>query len=265
MVEAPPRHLTAKEVAHILEIVQDADAIVVGGQSVNLWAEFYKARAPEIAQQGPFTSKDIDFYGAIESAELLADALGGEIRRPRLDDETPNAALVVAMLGNRQIEIDFMRVVLGVDDASIKDKYVTLRGIHPIDRTKHIRMMVLHPLDCVKSRYANVNILGREDEISLKQAAVAIAVLKFFIEDRLAEGDWKMAQATLCDLYDVARREFTRGMKASRHDRLNPIGVLKAFVNHEGLDPRWRKHNLASMIRSLEAKFAGQERAQQKA
>jgi hypothetical protein len=53
------RHLAAEQCARSLEIVQDFDAIVVGGQSVNLWAEHYARRHSKVAAYGRFTVSDV--------------------------------------------------------------------------------------------------------------------------------------------------------------------------------------------------------------
>jgi hypothetical protein len=244
-------HLTPDQVARILEIVQDTDVVIVGGQSVNLWAEHYAQRISGLAERGPFTSKDVDFYGGKDAAEKLADALGGNLHVPKFDEATPNAAVVVGSLDGRKVEIDFMRVVLGVDDASIKNNFVTLRGRNLASGTE-IRLMLLHPLDCLRSRFANINLLRREDELSLRQALIAIDVLQYFIDELLAAGHWKHAQVILHDLFFVIRDEFIRGRLAWNYAYLNPLPVMKAFVDCPALDERWRRNNLTLMISRLE-------------
>ena len=63
-------------------ILQLSDkAFIVGGQALNLWAERY-SEVPELAAYGPYTSKDIDYFGRREAARKLADALGGTLRIP---------------------------------------------------------------------------------------------------------------------------------------------------------------------------------------
>jgi hypothetical protein len=79
-------HLTHEQVARILELVQETDAIVVGGQSLNIWAVHYLGHNPNLSSFAPFTSKDLDFYRNPAAAERLAEALGGTIYLPRPDD-----------------------------------------------------------------------------------------------------------------------------------------------------------------------------------
>jgi len=251
-------HLTPEQVARILEMAQDTGAIIIGGQAVNLWAEHYRRRAPELAQRGPFTSKDIDFYGGAQAAATLARELGGQLRVPPPNDATPNSALVVGRLDDRTVEIDFMRVVLGVEDSAMKSNFVTLRGRNP--RTGgQIHLHLLHPLDCLRSRLANINLLSREDALSLRQAAIAIDVLQLFIEDLLVRGQRKAAQGVLRDLFYLTRDGFVRGRRARRYVELNPLRAMKAFRHHGVLDSRWRSNTLARMIDRIEEMLTEQE------
>lgn len=65
------------------------------------------------------------------------------------------------MLENREIEVDFMTSVLGVEESSITTKYVTLGGVNTVTGNT-FRILLLHPLDCLRSRFANINKrLGR--------------------------------------------------------------------------------------------------------
>ena len=244
------RHLTAEEVGRILEIVQNTDAIVVGGQSVNLWAEHYAGRNAGFPDNGPYTSKDVDFFRNARAAEALADALGGKLLLPKPDDATPNAAVVIGMLEDREIEVDFMTSVLGVDESSITTKYVTLGGVNTVTGNT-FRILLLHPLDCLRSRFANINKLSREDDLSLRQARTAIAIVKHFIDDLLVMKLTGEAQRALRDLCYVVRDGFIRGDVAFRHD-IDPLPVLRAFLEDPRLDERWRTRYLAKAVARLE-------------
>jgi hypothetical protein len=244
-------HLTTEQVERILEIVEDADAVVVGGQSLNLWVRHYGADRPEFAGQGPFTSKDLDFYRNEAAAVKLADALvDGEVLRPGPEDATPNAAVVVGMLGDRSIEVDFMNTVLGVDERSIQNNFVTLSGT--TSSGKNIHIMLLHPIDTLRSRLANVNVLGRNDDHSVRQARAAIKVSRFFIDDLLRYGDTKRAQSMLHDMQYVTREHCMRRPAFEKHG-LDTLPVMRAFLADERLDERWRTKVLAHSVERLEA------------
>ncbi len=78
----PAPHLTENEVLRLIDIVEEFDPVVVGGQAVNLWVQCFRGRNPNFLGDRAFTSKDIDFYRNQEAAEKLADELGGQIFLP---------------------------------------------------------------------------------------------------------------------------------------------------------------------------------------
>src|SRR5271168_1561867 len=101
-----PTHLDPEDVIAIASVLNLGDeAFIVGGQASNLWAERYATRAPELWDYGPFTSKDIDYYGHKEVAQKLADALGGTVIFPTIDYATPNSAIVEVTVHGKPITI----------------------------------------------------------------------------------------------------------------------------------------------------------------
>jgi hypothetical protein len=57
--------LSAKIVYRLASILTLSDgAFIVGGQALNIWAERYSAVA-ELADFGPYTSKDIDYFDSV--------------------------------------------------------------------------------------------------------------------------------------------------------------------------------------------------------
>lgn len=247
-------HLTPQQVLRLLALMQETDAVVVGGQSVNLWAHHYLPRVPELAAYAPFTSKDIDFYGTRRTAEHLAKVLDGQLYVPDLGDVTPNAAMVVARLDDRRIQIDFMAAVLGVEDRAITNNYVVLEGREPTSG-QQIRVVLMHPLDCLRSRLANINVLGRHDAHSVNQAKAAVLIARAFIHDLLDQGECRLAQTMLHDLYFVSRDSSVGKPSNVRHG-IDPSAILAGFRDDERLDPRWRERNLATAIQRLGEKYA---------
>ncbi|MHB8878784.1 MAG: hypothetical protein ACYC8T_34215 [Myxococcaceae bacterium] len=66
------------------------DAIVlVGGQAVNFWADYYAKTDPVLAGRQPFTSKDIDFRGNQKAVESCAERLGRRALVARIDTGRP--------------------------------------------------------------------------------------------------------------------------------------------------------------------------------
>jgi hypothetical protein len=143
--------------ARVLELVQNANAVVVGGQSLAIWSRHYVEKWPHIADVYSMSSEDVDFYGDRKAAESFASKLEtAKIYIPGPDDYTPHAAVIVGTIGKRTITIDFMHSILGVDNHSIENNFITLSGTHR-KTGAIIDILVLHPLDCLRSRLSNIN------------------------------------------------------------------------------------------------------------
>ncbi len=249
---ARPPHLTPDEVMLILDFIADCDPIVVGGQSVNLLAQHYAGRDPSLAAMGPFTSKDLDLFANRAATERLAANLADStVFIPSVDDASPNAAVVVGMLGQRQIVVDFMADVLGVDPASINQNYVAIEGDAP-GQGRTVTLLVMNPLDCVRSRLANVNTLHRTDEQSLRQAEASVKILRHFIDDMLRVEEFRFAQRLLHDLEFVIRdNHIGKDTHLEFGTRLDLFGIADAFVDDERFDARWREMILVRSVSRL--------------
>jgi hypothetical protein len=83
--------LSHADVRPVLAKIADLERelVLVGGQAVNFWASFYQGRAPALAREAPFTSKDIDFCGDQRSVRVCAERLGGTPRRRVERSEPP--------------------------------------------------------------------------------------------------------------------------------------------------------------------------------
>lgn len=91
---------------------KDDEAFVIGGQATNIWALFFQEKEPALKLAGPFTSQDIDYFGAQSVARSVADRLGAKLYIPLPGDHSPNTAKVVASINGQVIEIDFMGAML---------------------------------------------------------------------------------------------------------------------------------------------------------
>ncbi len=243
-------HLTDEQVLKILDIVHETEAILIGGQCLNRWALHYLPKDGRLKAFEPFTSKDIDFFINDRAPERLAAALNGDVLVPDIDDATPNAAVVVTTLESRRIRIDFMSGVLGVEDRSIKNNFVTIEGYSP-ELKRQIQILLLDPLDCLRSRLSNINTLHREDTFSVGQARAAMVVVECFVNELLDLSARKRAQSILHDLYYVARDECLR-LPAFVNHRILPLETMKRYLSDTQLDPRWRDLTLLPLIRRLE-------------
>lgn len=229
------------------------NAFVVGGQALNLWAERY-SHAPELTAYGPYTSKDIDYFGHRKAAQKLADALDGKLEIPDPDDQTPQTAIVRAEVEGNTIEIDFLWHVKGVEEASLKKQAVQLRLNVKVDGEQaELLIPIMHPFHCMQSRLANVVELKRDTDLALNQLEASPIVLREFLFEQLESGNGKHVTTVLQALYQYLKSDIV-GRTAHKHMSNDPAGLFAAFQDDERLDERWREKSLLPMRTSLAKK-----------
>ena len=62
---------------------REAEALIVGGQAVNFWAEVFEEEEPELQRYRPFTSADLDLHRPAVSARSLLRARAGNVEPER--------------------------------------------------------------------------------------------------------------------------------------------------------------------------------------
>jgi len=244
--------LPQKAVIDIARILgDDQKAFIVGGQAVNLWAEYYSLRAEDLSYYRPFTSKDIDYYGQRDVAQKLATGLGGSLILPDPDDTTFQTAMVTAKVGGITVGIDFLSHVLGVQ-RGLEDGVVDLIIPYEFEGEQgEVGVRLMHPFHCYQSRIANLIKLGRSDETAKRQAEAAPIVLREFISEALEDGDQRAAIDTLKAVFGYLKADIY-GKHAHKHTSLDPIDILRKFLKNENLDVRYRERSLTKMVTELE-------------
>jgi hypothetical protein len=201
----------------------------------------------ELGEFGPYTSKDLDYFGHRQAAEKLAHALDGTLFIPTGDDHTPQTAIVKARIEDQEVEIDFLYHVKGVHAPSLERQAVEiLLTVRIGDRLGELRVPLMHPLHCLQSRLANVVDLGRESDLARRQLEASPIVLREYLLETLSDGGHKHVTGVLQALHDYLLTDPT-GRKAHRQMRNDPAMVLAAFQEDERLDERWRHLSLAPM------------------
>lgn len=232
-------------------------AFLVGGQALNFWAERYYSNCPELAQYGPYASKDVDFFGTSDAADKLAKALGGKAIYPQSGDHTPQSAIVSAVVLGHKIEIDFLWNVLGPPADQVKKQMVHIDyPIRPADNSK-VPISVMHPLHCLQSRAANVITLKRTSATAMRQLNAAPIVLREYISEAIGEGQdpsrVRVAISILRQLGNYLTTDIV-GSKIHTITQYNPINVFKKFSDSPLLDERFKDNQLQSLIRQIEEK-----------
>ncbi len=85
MAKKPP--LRPDEVRRILRelapLSENRRVILIGGQAVAFWAAFLRVER-RVTEAKLFTSRDIDFEGAAQSARRAGELLRGQVRVPEM-------------------------------------------------------------------------------------------------------------------------------------------------------------------------------------
>lgn len=179
--------------------------VLVGGQAVNLWVEYYARTSARADWLGaPVASKDIDVVGDLAMAERCATVLGG---RCTPIDSQKHAVPMVATLRigpeNEGVQLDFQQRSDPNDNKELEDAAVPLRTIWG-------SVLVMHPLHLLKSRTFNVLEVWRggkrkyDNPHGLRQLQSAMDVFRCFVRESLAAGRVRPVLNNYGDLFRFA-------------------------------------------------------------
>jgi len=189
--------LSEEEIGAILKFCGE-DALLVGGQALAVWAQFF-AVAP-MAELAEKVTLDVDFVGSQAVANALSVALRWRLYVPSMDDSTPQAAKVSLTLPDGGIkQIDFLKSIVGLDTASIEARAVHL----VLANNAHIR--VLHPLDVLESRLRNLDLLAsKQNAVGRAQVKLAVGIMAKFLRVLLAEESLRVLLEAVERVADIA-------------------------------------------------------------
>lgn len=176
----PMEKLTPEDLRDVLIALQaaDLDAIVVGGQAVNLWAYQYFDAIPQLTELLPFASEDLDFYGGRVEAMLCHDVLGGQITLNRDFDPSPNAGVVLVDWQNRKLRIDILASIYGLNDAEIDSTAQLFIGKGALS---NVSIKVLHPVLCLEGKLRCLRGLPQQGRQDLKHVKILLLCIHVFL------------------------------------------------------------------------------------
>jgi hypothetical protein len=172
-----------REIKPALQALAQTDAVVIGGQAVNLWAEHYQADSPPWNELRPYTSFDLDVLGSRADVLKCSEALDVEPFFPLPAENTANSGKIVAQIGGTDFEIDFLHSPYGLSPAEIRE---LARNI----TFENIPLKVLHPLHCVESKTVNLAAMPQNtgERQDLKHLRLSIAILRAYLRDLTLAG-----------------------------------------------------------------------------
>jgi len=150
-------------------------AILVGGQSLTFWVDFFELPIPRT--DTPYLTQDADILGTKLDAQMIAKHLNrGKATTPQADDHTPSTGLITYYAEGRRLLIDVMGMLCGLDNDQIKETAITLNIAQYGD------VSILHPRLVLISRISNLKILqSKRDKNGITQAKLAVDMYKAFI------------------------------------------------------------------------------------
>ncbi len=238
--------------------------ILVGGQAVAVWGILFDTPSP-LGEQQTLT-EDADWLGDKLDAKWLCDRLGSpsdvDLQFAGDFDSTPSSALAFLRRGNRVVMMDFLRAIVGPEKAEIEDLAVEVV-------LQESSFLVMHPLLCLESRFANLEAIpSKRRGNGPLQAVWMINITRAFLLSQVAQGqDPKQVAKAIKRIAELA--EFKRaGRYCFLNFQLDPLQAIPdeavtyagdGFANHEW--PRLHERILGKQQRWLEHHRTVQERA----
>ena len=231
----PEIALTEEEIDQILRSC-DGRALLVGGQALAFWAQYYQVKPLGVLSVS--VTSDADFIGTAQVARDLSQSLkplGWRYWQPSVDDATPQTAKLSKRIEGQGIkQIDFLDSIVGLKTEGIQQRAVVL------NLTDGIRVRVLHPLDVLESRLKNLAQLpSKRDPQGIAQAHLAIDVVSRFLEQLLTE---EPARRLLDAIERVARIAQEKSLETVFHDfGLDPLNSVPVdrVASEEFRSRRW--------------------------
>jgi hypothetical protein len=178
--------VTPPETIQKLLEVSAHDLVLVGGQALAFWVDRYglSHRDPKL----PAISNDVDFLsgsaGDKQIVVRLAEAIGGQTVLPNKRALTALVGQAIVDLSEDEyVNVDVIHKLVGLDGDSVRKRAVQIAPIKG-----RSGFLVMHPLDVLHSRLANLHQLpDKQNDKGRMQLALAIDVGRAFLRSAAKE------------------------------------------------------------------------------
>jgi hypothetical protein len=247
-----------KEIYEIIDLIEKP-VIVVGGQAVNYWVEYYSQQYEVTdAIRATATSVDVDYCGNKEDFSILTEKWKVEFNKPPIGDSTPeigNSILRDKDTNKIKEAEGFLFVDIGawVEDKKEKPNQVDLLdlpvGFERLDFENnrltqhtipfefpgdfvilpHEKLRILNPVGCIKSRMLNYKCLKRQKSPALEIERIRTLIIPtvLFLQSNLIENGYKSIRPYLDLLMILAKSSL--GMEL-RYSYQIDLAQLLSFV-----------------------------------
>ena len=113
----PMHGFAVEELTSVFRTLQAAgwDAVLVGGQAVNVWACRYEQDGRAWRELRPYTSRDLDYHGGLAEARLAMRVLAARGHLNTGSDPSPNAGVLkVSLPDGHELLVDILTGVFGL-------------------------------------------------------------------------------------------------------------------------------------------------------
>lgn len=254
------RDLGYVDVKPILEKLQDlkSQLVLVGGQAVNFWADYYASRVPELAADAPYTSKDIDFCGDRRAVRICAERLHGKAIEPEGPCAPPQSGLVIFVddEGNTR-QLDVVDRPYGLESGEVERLAIPAVILNDDGSPTGSEFLMMHPVLSLKSRVHNVIGLAAQydNPQGLKQLRAAIVCAREFLRDILANEEIPSAKRTRVVL-GLNERISALAMHADGLDVFirHSMDVMSGMLVDDALPDAFRAKRLPQLMAKVEEK-----------
>lgn len=175
------QHLRPEDVRMLLAQSATDGTVVVGGQAVAIWADYFR-----ILPQMPAMSFDLDYVATAREAKIANASIAHphKLFVPTLDNATINTAVIEVEVPGYQdpVILDYLSGIAGVDTSDVIERAVEIDY-------DGLAIMVLHPLLCLESKLANLFLLpSKRTPEGIEQARLSIDIGRAYINERMNEG-----------------------------------------------------------------------------
>lgn len=174
------------------EVVTQHHLVIVGGQSLALWARQYLIDELTGEEVGFVTSDDLDFIGNSSSINHCQQALNIDFRKASIEDNTPNLAIgLYEWQKDKRLVVDILGEIAGVDEK------VLFKNLSLID-LEGVAIAVIDPVTCIQSRLANLFALWQSNtHREAIRTKIAIRAANCFIREILVHDGYRAAAVVI--------------------------------------------------------------------
>lgn len=199
--------------------------ILVGGQALETWGLVFGVLAPT-GEHTPLT-EDADWLGGKRDAIWLCERLGVEDTELMLAgdfDSSPSTALAyLRRPDGRVLMMDFLHAIVGPSNEEVRRLAV------PVTVADQVTLHVLHPLLCLESRMANLEVIpAKRTGNGPMQARWSVDIAAAYLHARSGT-DSNAQLATACRMI-AEMAEYKHGRFCWNHFQIDPLQAVSASL-----------------------------------